>query len=95
MSKQYLQSIKKKYFRSHLSIGIPMISACLLGSFGLSYVFRARYDKEDVNHRAVEKAELLQLDANREPFDIRKAYFDMTKNKTDDYEMVRVSDRFR
>jgi hypothetical protein len=75
---------------AHLKIGLPLIFSAILGSFGLQFMLQSRYDYEDQKKEHLNKKKLLGTD-KRESFDIRKAYFDLTKNKDlDDWDFVRV-----
>ena len=76
--------------KSHFKIGIPFLSAVILGSFGLSSIYSTKFEFQKQQKESAAKKAALEI-TKKEKFDIRKAYYDLTANKDlDDWDMVRV-----
>ncbi|KND01411.1 uncharacterized protein SPPG_09099 [Spizellomyces punctatus DAOM BR117] len=79
--------------RSHiLRLGVPFFGAMLLATYGMAHLAQTRYDYHDKKTKLLAKKEQLQLDADRKPFSVQEAYWNLTSKKEDwdDWDMVRV-----
>lgn len=61
--------------KKHFVIGLPIIATSLMGTFALTFILQTKFDYQDKKQHMIEKDEILGIDAKRERFDIRKAYF--------------------
>ncbi|KAI8813498.1 cytochrome c oxidase assembly protein COX16 [Cladochytrium replicatum] len=77
--------------KSFLTVGVPFLSFMVVASYALTAFTQIKYDVSDKRRKRISEAEMLELEANRKPFNIQEEYWKLTTNsKVDDWDYVRV-----